>query len=640
MSGVFGYLSASSHTLAWPVVEQMGARMQHQPHFVVETDAPAPQAALGRIGIGIFNQAPQPVRSADGQVWLWLCGEFYHQEQRRAALVSAGVLGLAADDADLALQVYLREGVAGLTRLEGAFVLVVWDGRSAELVLVNDRYGLYPHYYAHTGSGLAFAPEIKGVLCAPGLARQLNMTALAEYVRFQQLLGDKTWFEGVQLLPPASLLRYRSREDQLTLSRYWDWDAIGSQPRISFDEAVEESIRLFQRAINAMIKPPHQMGVYLSGGLDGRTILGFIDQQVPVTTITFGAPDCRDVLYAEQLARRAKSQHHWFPLMNGRWVLDHASLHLALTEGMHSWMHAHGISTLNTARQLIDVNLSGWDGGTILGGRLDEYDRDPFYRHAPSEIDLLQRLYDAFCQNFTWPGLTEAEEASLFSNGGDSRLRGLAFESLRAELAATLHYPPDRRVDYFYLQQVDRRQFQNQIVTARLAIEVRCPFFDYDFVSFIYSLPERIHNNAAFRSAVITRRMPHLATIPCDKDNRLPHSNKFIAQPYATWQRAQNWINRRVAPIFPQRPRLYADYEYYLRTDLREWAQNIIFDQHTQDRGFFDPEAVRALWERHLTGKELWTIGKIAPLITLELALRNMYDHVPHEEAETPWSVV
>jgi asparagine synthase (glutamine-hydrolysing) len=40
----------------------------------------------------------------------------------------------------------------------------------------------------------------------------------------------------------------------------------------------------------------------------------------------------------------------------------------------------------------------------------------------------------------------------------------------------------------------------------------------------------------------------------------------------------------------------------------------------------FNPTAVRSLWERHLRGDELWTIGKIAPLMTIELVTRLLID--------------
>ena len=619
MSGVFAYASRSSRELPLAVAQRMGATLRHQPHLRVDVAAAGPMVALGRIGLGLINPTPRPARSGDGQVQLCLSGEFYHQSAARAKL---GVTG----DADLALATYLRDGPEGLTAIDGAFAMIVWDARADELLVVNDRYGLYPHYYAHTSGGFVLGPEIKSVVSAPGVPRRLDRTALAQYVRFQQLLGQRTWLEAVSLLPPASLARYRVTDDQLTITRYWDWDRIALQPSVSPDEAADECGRLLQRAVDAMSGPPLRRGVYLSGGLDSRTILGLLKDRGPVTTVTYGAPECRDVVYAAELARRAGSQHRWYPLTDGRWVLDHAKLHLALTEGMHSWMHAHGLSTLADARTMIDVNLSGWDGGTILGGYLDDYEPDRAYRHAPSEPDLVQRLYDAFCRSLTWPGLREAEAHTLFSGRDGSEMPRLAFESFRDELGRTRHYSADRRADYFYVQQHVLRSTVNQIVFSRAAFEVRCPFFDYDFLSFVYSLPEPIRATPALHRAVITRRLPHLARVPHERNDRLPHESRLLRYSHALLQRGKNRIHRHLLPVFPPRPRLYADYEQYLRTDLRAWAEDILFAPRTADRGLFDQTAVRALWARHQRGDELWTIGKIAPLITIELVVRALLD--------------
>lgn len=370
MSGVFGYVGASGESVS-PILERMGRAMQHRPYAVVESASPAPSIGLGRLGIGLLNRDPQPVRSSDGRVWVCLAGEFYHHQAHRAELAREGLLSPGADDAALALATYQRDGVEGMAALAGAFTAAIWNDDSGELLLVNDRYGLYPHYVARTAHGLVFAPEIKGVLAAPGVPRRLDRVSIAQYVRFQQLLGDRTWLEDVRLLPPATILRFRLHDGNLRADRYWDWNHIPDNPTITFNEAVEETTRRFQAAVDAMSAPPLRVGVYLSGGLDSRAILGFLRE--PPVTLTFGDPRSRDVVYAAELARRAGSRHRWFPLRDGRWVLEHTDLHFALIEGMHSWMHGHGMSTLDAARRLIDVNLSGWDGGTIMGGSIDFY---------------------------------------------------------------------------------------------------------------------------------------------------------------------------------------------------------------------------------------------------------------------------
>ena len=620
MSGVFGYFGTAQD--ASTLASQMERAMRHEHASGVVVAAADARRALGHIGAGPLHGSAQ-FAQADGTVSLCMCGEFYYQDQRRAELARAST---ATDDAALALDIYIREGAAGLTRMDGAFVIAISDGRSHDVFLINDRFGLYQHFYAHIGNTFTFAPEIKALLVAPEIPRQLDFTAVAQYIRFQQLLGERTWLEDVHLLPPGTLLRYRPDDNTLSVERYWDWDHIKPAPHVTLNEAVEETIRLFQRTIDEMTRPPLKVGVYLSGGLDGRTILGFIDQHTPVTTMTFGAPGCRDVVYGTELAQRAGRPHHWFPFENGQWVLDHVDQHLALTDGLHSWVNLHGISTLNSARQHIDVHLSGWDGGTTMGGRLDEYDTDPNFRHTPDEATFTQRLFDGFCQTFTWPGLTNADADALCGGIGQHNLPQLARESFAAEVARSAHYPQPYRADYFYILQRVRRSTQNMIVFQRSAFEVRCPFFDYALVDFLYSLPEPIRNSAMLHRSVITRRMPALAMVPYDKDDRLPHTNPFISTGFAALQKAKRAVNKLAGPVFPQRPRLYADYENYLRTDLRPWAEQILFDARTLDRGLFDPAVVKQLWQRHQKGDKLWTMGSVAPLITLEMVTRYLID--------------
>lgn len=629
MSGIFGYVSESLQPETARVLERMAERLRHLNHYQSDTAVIGEGVGVGRVQIGIFNQEPQPVSDRDGTVRLWLTGEFYHQAARRRSYARRGLLGLVAPDAELALAAYLDAGIDGLTDLDGAFSILVWDGRTGQLVFVNDRYGLYPHYYAEFPGGFVFAPELKALSAAPEFQPRLDSVAVAQYVRFQQLLGDTSWLEGARLIPPAAVLRYRLEERRLETRRYWDWGDIPEAPLVTFGEAVEEADRLFRRAIDAQIAGRHRVGVYLSGGNDSRTILGFIRGQVPVQTVTYGQPGCRDVLYAAQIAKRAGSRHHWFPLQDGRWVEHHAPLHLALTEGNHSWLHMHGMSTLGAARRFMDVNLTGWDGGTILYGRLDDYGHDHRYREPASWTELRDTFYESFQHHFHWPGLQETEARAVLDTPWGRPLRPLAHESFSAELERYRNYRRERQADFFYLDQHCRRSTQNMVVFTRSALEVRCPFFDYDLVRFIYSLPATLIANERFVRAFIATHLPELGAVPNERDE-LPPGAGTLARQFGRGRRA---ASRRVRSRLPggraEHPRLYADYEEYLRTDLRAWAESLLFERRTLERGLFETAAVRALWERHLTGRELWTVGKIAPLIEVERVARALIDQEP-----------
>lgn len=633
MSGIFGYCTGDAAERPRPIVERMGSRMRHGDHYRIDIGDPDPHVSLGRIRTGIFNAASQPKRA--DHVSLWLAGELYHRDERQSAGMESIAVLQQADDADHVLGVYLNGGCAALTRLNGAFTAALWDNRTRELVIVNDRHGLYPHFYAHAGRSFVVAPELKGVLSADLVPRRLDLVAVAEYVRFQQMLEDRTWFEDIRLLPPATVLRYQPDSNTLRLARYWDWDAIADLPAIGKDEAAAEASRLLQRAVDVATAPPHRVGLYLSGGLDSRTLLGFV-RGIPLTTFTYGDPGCRDVVYAARAADRVGTTHRHFPLLNGRWVRDFAPLHLALTEGMHCWLNMHGMTTLEDARRDVDVMINGWrTGGVFRGlvvrhavrGRPPEEAFSRQFEPLPrlSEPDLVQRLFDMFCRRLTWPGLTEAEAASLFGGQGNARLRWVAFDSFREAVHRTRHYPADRRPYYISCAIHHRRLLSNLNVFTRSAVDVRCPYFDHDLMDFLFSVPEAVRAMPDFLSRVLTARAPALARIPYDLDNRLPHRSAWVRRPHALFQRAK-MLGARIASVNVDRTRLYADYEQYLRDDLREWAEDLLLGERARSRGLFDPGAVAALWARHLSGRELWTIGKIAPLMTIELVFRHLFD--------------
>jgi asparagine synthase (glutamine-hydrolysing) len=164
------------------------------------------------------------------------------------------------------------------------------------------------------------------------------------------------------------------------------------------------------------------------------------------------------------------------------------------------------------------------------------------------------------------------------------------------------------------------------IAFARSHIEARFPFWDYDLFDFLYSLPAEIRANKLLFRSVIQRETPRLAYIPYEHDESLPTTHSWMRDMHAAALKLKYRFNRHLWPLFPERYTLYADYENYLRGELREWAEDILFDERTMERGIFAPAFLRTLMDRHLSGIEEWTIGKIAPIVTYELMLREYYD--------------
>jgi asparagine synthase (glutamine-hydrolysing) len=644
MSGIFGMVYEDQNSeRPGPLLEAMGRAMSHLPWHRSESTAFAGTGAgLGRVLTGLVNPEPQPVFSEDHQVALVMAGEFYHQGALRLELAGKGILLQDGGDAGLALQLYLERGPSFVAAVEGLFAIAIWDRQCGCLYLLNDRFGFSPLYYARQNGAFLFSSEMKGILAEAGFPRRLNWTAVAEMLRFQQLLGEKTFFEDITLLPPAAVLRVDCSSLQIYRRTYWDWRSlrIGATRPIDDREVFEESERLLRRSVEARLERAARPGIYLSGGLDSRALLAMAAVPTPklcqsevqlwlrrwlretrprdrrVRTLTYGRRESRDAHLAQRIARLAGMEHTLLELPDGGWVKEVVDLHLELVEGTHNWVHVHGLSFLPEVRDLIDVNLFGTGGGMVMSTAFVE----PGIVGAPDEEAFLQGMFQLYTQKHAWPGLTSAEEQRLYSERLRGQMTGLALESLRLELAGFEHADFRLRNLFFNILNHDRSLVFNHVGMSSAFIDGRLPFYDYRLVDWLAALPLELKADKRIHKELLRRSLPGLAWIPYDKDNRLPTRNPALRRMHAGYLRLLKLLGSY------SRPTLYADYENYLRGELRDWAESLLFDERTLARGLFRPEAVRSLFDRHLSGHELWTIGKIAPLITLEMLLRRFFD--------------
>jgi len=583
-------------------------------------------AGLGQVNIGKFCSQPQPVVSRDGQVALVCYGEISNLADLQDRLTRAGHGAAEGGMPGLLVRLYEVFGREFLGMLDGFFVLAIWDGHHRSLLVANDRLGLVPVFYAHQGGRFMFANQVKAISQQAGFDRQLNLAAVAQFFRFQRLLGENTFFEGIRWLRHGSCLVYEADRDCLSQASYWDFDRLPEENRgISFGEAVEETGRLLGRAVEKCLQGEQRLGIYLTGGLDSRTILGFSRRLgADVSTITYGIPGCRDLVYAARLAKQLGAEHHAFPQENGRWMQEHVPFHLEATEGFTTLIHSHAAISLEPARQWMDVNLTGFNGDQLLGCRV--VDHFPVGFAGLSEASFLTAIFQYHNQYSVWPGITEADEKQLYLPQVYNHTRDAAFESLRDDLRYYQRLPYERRADF--ISQVNQCVHLSHfnMVYQRAYMENRYPFCDYPLMNFVYSLPMDFRKQDRLYLAVINREIPRVTRVPRDTDDMLLTDRTWIRRVHGSWQKTRRIVNRHLFHIFPEFPTFHSDPGGWVRRDLRDWAAGILFDKRALERGILDPAFVRSVFDLHMSGVELYSIGKLAPLITFEMMMRRFFD--------------
>src|SRR6185369_12372757 len=160
--------------------------------------------ALGMTRLAIIDLVTgrQPMSSDDGSATLVFNGEIYNFRAVRAELEARGQRFRTQSDTEVILRAWQLDGERCVDRLRGMFAFAIWDARRGTLFLARDRVGKKPLYYWQGGGTLAFASEIKALLCHPGPGRAVDWPAFHHYLAYGYTPAARSAFAGIAKLPP------------------------------------------------------------------------------------------------------------------------------------------------------------------------------------------------------------------------------------------------------------------------------------------------------------------------------------------------------------------------------------------------------------------------------------------------------
>jgi asparagine synthase (glutamine-hydrolysing) len=207
-----------------------------------------PGVALGfrRLSIIDLDSGAQPMSNEDGTIWIVFNGEVYNFPKLRRRLEGAGHTFKTESDTETIVHLYEDEGPDCFKHLNGMFAVAIWDSRRRRLVLGRDRLGQKPLVYRLEQNRLMFASELKSLLEVPGVPRDIDPSAIDEYLTYQYVPHPNTIFRGIKKLPPGHVAVYQ--DGNLDVRSFWDIDFNHQQP-MTEGEAVESLRELMKSSV-------------------------------------------------------------------------------------------------------------------------------------------------------------------------------------------------------------------------------------------------------------------------------------------------------------------------------------------------------------------------------------------------------
>ncbi|HZR79520.1 MAG TPA: asparagine synthase (glutamine-hydrolyzing) [Candidatus Binatia bacterium] len=469
--------------------------------------------------LDLSDAGAQPMRHPNGRLLLSFNGEVYNFEELRRDLGLRPEDLRSHTDTEIILHAWERWGPAALDRMVGQWAIAVWDRAERRLWLARDRFGEKPLFYHDSRQALVFASSLAAVLKPPWVARELDRSALVEYLTLRYVVAPRTVAAGCRKVRPGHLV---VADDSGAEERRWYEPRFRALRRADSSRAraeiTEEFGSLLVQASTRCLVSDVPVGLLLSDGIDSngiRSALAAAGRDVP--TFTYTMTDEGGGLAPSASQNGAPRAPAWDVLVTPAHRIDamvpaFASFTEPVGDGasLATWLVIRG------AREKAEVFLCGHGGDEVLGGyRLSQ---DRFRLAAMSRAAWLptwslkllvdNKMFGAETPAERQKALRRASRAAAPAAARYLIHRPLPVEDVRAltgdrDLAEPYLTTIDRlygdcasdATDVDRIQEVLLRTFLTENILSFAdsaamdsSAELRLPYLDRDLVDFVLSL--------------------------------------------------------------------------------------------------------------------------------------------------------
>ncbi|HEY1358472.1 MAG TPA: asparagine synthase C-terminal domain-containing protein, partial [Thermoleophilaceae bacterium] len=430
-------------------------------------------------------------------------------------------------------------------------------------------------------------------------------------------------YRAVRKLPPAHTLVLE--DGQPRLNRYWQLD-YASKLDLSPAELGERIRAELQAAVRRRLVADVPLGAFLSGGIDSSAVVAAMAEASsgPVKTFSIGFEDERfdELEHARLIAERFGTDHTEFVVRpDGIELLPKLVRHYGEPFADSSAIPCFKLAELTRRHVTVALNGDGGDesfagymryAGNVLGQRFERLPtplrragsalgrRLPARGEMDSTLSRVRRL--ALAAELDAPSRYARSHACFDPAARDAlytpEFAALVGESSADEVIAGPWREASGSAPVDVMLEVDVRTYlpgdlltKIDIATMAHSLEARSPFLDPSLMQLAASIPASLKLRGREKKVVLRDALR--GWIP---DSILDRPKQGFSVPLAGW----------------------------LRGSLSGYAEELLLEGKARSRGWFEPETVRGLLERHGRGED--HSNRIWSLIVLETWMREVVE--------------
>jgi asparagine synthase (glutamine-hydrolysing) len=532
-----------------------------------------------------------------------------------------------------------------LAALEGPFLLAAIDRHTDRIVLGTDKLASRPCYYISESTDeepFSFSSEVKAVLSRVG-DRTVDEQAVSDMLLMGYVWGEKTLVREVRAMLPATVLEHRDGE--VSTERYWSPGFEESDsPTYSRDlvEKYRRTVDDVAATIGSGETSGGDVGVWLSGGLDSRALVGQLRRTFPAApgNEEHGDHDDDRDRNGERGRSRDRLRGYTYDIPKGwrepriaRRVANRLDLNLtdlgitpegflaamdegvSLTDGMLRWSVFIPITTVSDIpSEEVDIVFEAAGQGPVMGDYLTRH-------HLTAYASAAEAMYRK-------ENAVPAEHVRRVMGGAVDPVATFEAEAARSDERT----PRAKTLDAHFRNYYPRQQFANNSI-ARRRHTVRVSYVDGDLLSHAASMPLSLRPGAIpftkgkIPTATTKPKLDLVGAIDPSLTD-IPYERTLVAPKYPLWAHTAGFV---LASLLKKRKfdeqfgggRL-PDEWYRTHAEFRERIDELL--DRACERSFFDGEEIRRLRREHLAGEDHHVNTTLAAVSTVELWIGTYVD--------------
>jgi len=239
-----------------------------------------------RLAIVDLTTGRQPLTNEDGSVVVTFNGEIYNSPELRRMLQARGHVFRTHTDTEVLVHLYEEYNLEMCNYLKGMFAFAIWDARKKRLVLVRDRFGIKPLYYAHADDYIVFGSQPCAIVATFLVPWRMDPKAIPSYLYYGYIAPWRSIYEGISKLAPGHCLVWHADRSTVDIQRYCRFPSpttMRANPEIVYGV----TRNYISKAVTSSLMSDVPIGLALSGGLDSSILAYHIKGDHNLDPLTF-----------------------------------------------------------------------------------------------------------------------------------------------------------------------------------------------------------------------------------------------------------------------------------------------------------------------------------------------------------------